>query len=900
MAFAAVVSLKQTIERILLLPPRSKILLPNSEMKLISDELSYLQSFLEAISPPQSSSSSKSVEAFERQIKDVVHKLEDLIDFHVSDQFLSSSGSAADDGLTFVFSQQLLEFRQEVSSFTKILKTKEECHINRQSQRQSDSSASETTLSRIDYGGKKKKIVGLGKELRELSHWVLSDTYGRCSTMLVVGMAGIGKTIVVKQVYDDPEVKVHFDRCLYVTLGPHYQLKETLLLLLDQLKVDNEDLREDSSEDSLSKLVYQILLGKRYLVVLDDVWNTHIREEIKHYLPDEVNQSRIIITSRMRDFIERDGIYGLFIEIPFLNDVESWNLLRDLVFTTTGGSCSPQLEKIGKEIAKKCEGLPLAIIEVGKLLRKKEKTVEEWQFIADKEDPLTIKSDDNTPLSNALLLSYTMLPQYLKVYFLYMSVFPKGYEISRSKLTKLLVAEGILEPQKSKNLEETADECLNELISHSVVMKKKQRSRGKRTTKTCKLHFTFRNLCVNEAKSENFFHVINKYPDSFPEGIDSQRRLCAHNNIVLGFEQAHIWMESVSGARSLLCYGPKQQYPIRLYLPFRLLKVLDAVSMRFYEFPHQVVELFHLRYLAVTSNGEIPASISRLSNLEILIIHWHHRVIKSSNSPVYLPVEIWKLHKLKHLVCMGFDLPDPSPANDDSLILEKLLTISGVGAHSCTKRVLTRIPNLTKLGIRIETKDDDETAAVEALSFLGGGDRFASVYEEFESFKCVVINPRLVRCRVIPNFPANISKISLSGCGFPWENMRVIAELPNLRVLKLRWCAFSGPVWEMRRKNRYALFNGLEFLLMEDLDIEQWRVESEQFPNMNRLIIRHCYKLTAIPIFQFQYSLKMEVDGCSPLVTQQLISEKKLHWAYFDLRIKFSVDGDDDDGDEKP
>ncbi|EYU29791.1 hypothetical protein MIMGU_mgv1a017786mg, partial [Erythranthe guttata] len=522
-------------------------------MKLIFEELSYLQSFLKAISPPQSSRN-KRVDAFERQIKDAVHKLEDLIDFHISDQFLSAS----DDGLTFVFSQQLLEFRQEVSSFTnKILKTKEEYDINRQNQQQSDFSASETTLSRIvDYGGtKKKKIVGLGKELRELKHW----------------------TIVLKQVYDDPEVIDHFDRRLFVTLGLHYQLKETLLLVLDQLKADNEDIREDS----LSKLVYQILLGKRYLIVLDDVWNTHIREELKHYLPDEVNQSRIIITSRMRDFNE------LFIEIPLLNDAESWNLLRDLVFTTTGGSCSPQLEKIGKEIAKKCEGLPLAIIEVGKLLRKKEKTVEEWQFIADKEDPLTIKSDDNTPLSYALLLSYTMLPQYLK--------------ISRSKLTKLWVAEGFLEPQKNKCLEETADECLKELISPSVVLKKRRGSKGKRTTKTCKLHFTFRNLYVNEAKSENFFHVINKYPDSFPEGIDSQRRLCAHNNIVLGFEQAHIWMESlpVPGVRSLLCYGPKQRYPIRLYLPFRLLKVLDAVSMRFYEFPHQVVELFHLRYLAV-------------------------------------------------------------------------------------------------------------------------------------------------------------------------------------------------------------------------------------------------------------------------------------------------------------
>ncbi|KAL7098426.1 hypothetical protein ACP275_09G017400 [Erythranthe tilingii] len=888
MAFAAVVSLKQTIDRILLLPPKSKILIPNSEMKLISDELSYLQSFLEAISPPQSSRST-TVNAFERQIKikDVVHKLEDLIDFHISDQFLSGSEiSADDDSSTSAFSHHLLEFRQEITSFTKTFETDEEYSINEQNQQQSDDSLDSETaaLSRTDYGGKKKKMVGLGKELRKLQGWVLSDVEGCCTMMLIVGMAGIGKTTLVKQVYENPHVMEHFQQRIFVSVGPQYQLKQILLLVLDQLKVDYG---EGLSEDSLSELVYKILFGKRYLVVLDDVWNTHISKELERFLPTEVNQSRIIITSRMLDFVDHGRIYGHFVEVPLLNDDESWKLLHDIVFTSNERPANFQLEKIGKKIAKKCDGLPLAIIEVGKLLLKTEKTVQEWSIIAEQEDPLVIKSDDNTPLSKALLLSYTMLPQYLKVCFLYMSVFPKGYEISRSKLTTLWAAEGFLEPQKGKTLEETADECLRELVSQSVVLRKKLRSVGKRTTKICRLHFTFRNLCVNEAKSESLFRIIKKYADSFQADIYSQRRLCTHNNIVLGFEQVHTRMESVSGARSLLCFGPKQQYPIRLYLPFRLLKVLDAVSMRFYEFPHHVVELVHLRYFAITFDGEIPASISRLSNLEVLIIHRHHRIIKYSNSPVYLPVEIWKLHKLKHLECMGFDLPDPSPANDDSLILEKLLTVSGVGAHSCTKTILARIPNLTKLGIRIETTTlENHAAAVETLSFLGG-DHFASIYDEFESFKCAIVNPTLVRSQIVPNFPANIKKISLSGCGFPWRNMRAIGELPNLVVLKLRWYAFSGPEWEIEGE-----FPKLKVLLMEDLDIENWGAKHNHFPALERLIIRHCYKLKEIPLLLTDCGLDtVEVDDCCPSVTRNLQTKQKINrCCYIQIRIQFSGD----------
>ncbi|GFP88498.1 putative late blight resistance protein homolog r1b-8 [Phtheirospermum japonicum] len=157
-------------------------------------------------------------------------------------------------------------------------------------------------------------------------------------------------------------------------------------------------------------------------------------------------------------------------------------------------------------------------------------------------------------------------------------------------------------------------------------------------------------------------------------------------------------MESVSNARSLLCFGPQHPHPLRMYLHFPSLRILDALAIRFYKFPHQAVQLVELTYLAITYDGEIPASISELRNLETLIVHRHHLSLKSSAAPVYLPMVIWELSKLKHLQCMGFDLPHPTKEYgfDGSVILENLSTLSGVSAHSCYHGVLERMPNLMK------------------------------------------------------------------------------------------------------------------------------------------------------------------------------------------------------------
>ncbi|KAI3450208.1 hypothetical protein Pfo_006873 [Paulownia fortunei] len=823
MAYAAVVSLKQTIERLRLLnPSQSRILLPDFPRGFINEQLRYLQSFLEKISSLQSSNR---VDALERQIKDAAQKFEDLMESHISDRFLSESERSGDDSLTSVFSQELLKVQQEISSLAQKLKTKEE--YNTEDQQPSNSFSADAVSSRIDSGGK-NKMVGLHDELMRLKVW-LGSPLPELEVMSIVGMAGIGKTTLAKQIYYDSNVLSTFSHHFFVIIGPKYQLKELLLLVLDQIGFHSDDMH-DKNDKELGQYLYSFLQGSRYLIVLDDIWNIQVWNELKQFFPDDFNRSRIILTTSLVDVAHFASIDKNILRIRFLNDGESWDLLREMVFTTEE-SCHPQLEKIGKKIAIKCEGLPLAI-----------KTVESWNKVAKNENLLIIRTDDDTPISKAPSLSYKQLPQHLKACFLYMGVFPQNYEIPASKLIKLWVSEGFFEPQMSKSTKEMAEVCLDDLVSRSLVLVRQPSSRGR--TKTCRIHFVFRSLCVNEAQNENFFYVIKKYADSFPEGTNSQRRLCMHNNTVLGIKKVHSSMESVSAAHSLLCFGQQPQHPLRVYLHFKLLRVLDALAIRFYKFPHEVLKLVHLRYLAIMYDGELPASISRLWNLEVLIVR-RHQSIKFPNAPMYLPIEIWKLHGLRHLECMGFDLPDPSTAPrgingdgfDDSLMLEKLLTLSGVSAHSCTHGVLARMPNLMKLGIRIEATQD----AIETFSFFGD----FTYLHLLESFNCIVMNPGLGSQVVsfIPAFPINLTKMTLRGCEFSWEDMIYIGELPNLEVLKLRCHAFRGPEWKQCDGN----FLRLKFLLLEDLDIEHWRADPQHFPLLTRLIIRHCYKLREIP-----------------------------------------------------
>lgn len=854
MAYAAIILVKQTIRG--LLNGSDQSLIPDGELKSINDGLCSVQSILESVSYLEGGERD---DASRKEIKFLASELEDLISFRTSE-------CSRDESLTRASSQELLRVKQQLIDHAKTLKT-EKCQqpsetLNTEEKQQpSGSFAADVVPVRTGFGWN-NEMVGLVTELIQIQNWLLHDSE-QLDVISIVGRSGIGKTTLAKKIYEDQHVSSKFSQKFFVTIGQKYELKEFLLYLIDHMGIciPGIQLRDDIE---IGVFLHRHLVGRKYLIVLDDIRNSLAWEKVKNlFQNDGKSGSRIILTTTQQDVAGNASTNQYFLKVPFLNEDQSWTLLKQIIFTT-GEACPFQLEKLGKKIAKNCDGLPRAIVSTANSLRNT-RTVEYWSRVSEDTFLLSTTRDDST-----FLEAYNQLPQHLKECFLYMGVFPPNYDIPTSKLLKLWAAEGLVRPQEGKPLEETAREYLNDLVSRNLVSVCKQSSRGR--TKTCRIHFLDRKVCVREAKRENFFHVISKYEDSLEEGLKSQSRLCIYNNVVLALKDVHSAMEEYTAeVHSLLCVGPQHQHWLPVYLSFMMLKVLDALTIRFHEFPLQVLQLVELKYLAITYDRQLPAPISKLQNLEVLIVHRFQRV-RLSDSSVYLPVEIWTLRKLKHLECTGFELPDPANGINNSLLLEELLTLAGVSVHSCRQGVFAGIPKLSKLRIWVESTGD----AAEAFSFFCNS---TGICPALDSFKCNVVirGPPTQVASPIPAFPGaeNLKKITLSRCGFSWEHMKIIGGLPNLEVLKVRCYAFRGSEWE----TKLGEFLKLKFLLLEDLDIEQWTLNDDyedwetgyeqHFPELEHLIFRHCYSLVEIPenIIDFPALQTIELDNCSGSVT---------------------------------
>ncbi|KAL0385145.1 UNVERIFIED_CONTAM: putative late blight resistance proteinR1A-10 [Sesamum radiatum] len=606
MAYAAVISLKLTIQRLV---ESSQIPIPSPVPEII--ELAYEKvESLQELFTLEDGSNNERVKAVEREIREAACRLEDALESaHVSNQrFLSKSQTLDGDEMNYL----AMEVKEEISLFTETVEKIKEQFRNTLVQPEEYEEAIEKVIpSRTDhFVGMKSKIFGLDSDLIKLKDLLIRGYERTLGIVSIVGMAGIGKTTLAKEVYRDPNIFSHFDCCAFVSIGPEYRLREILLCILAQIHPGRFVYDKD-----FASLMYLELIYRRYLIVLDDVWNVKVWDELKIYFPNNAHSSRIMLTTRIEEVAHLASCYAVH-KMRLLNEKDSWNLLCEKVFDEEN-SCPPQLEKAGKKIAEKCEGLPLAIIVIGRHLSKAEKTPKYWSKVAERECSNIIGAD--AEMSKVLYLSYKYLPQHLKACFLYMGVFPRDYEIPPSKLINLWCAEGFLEPNRTKTTEDHAMLCLEDLVSRSVVLVRQQSTIGR--IKTCRLHSVFQHLCIQEASKDKFFHVLDGYAN---QGIESQRRFCTHNNVLFGIKDVYKSMASISNARSLLCTGAHHQYPVPMCLHFSLLRVLDALTIRFYSFPIELVKLIQLRYLSFTYNGKLYIQTPESSVLNSPSIPKHH------------------------------------------------------------------------------------------------------------------------------------------------------------------------------------------------------------------------------------------------------------------------------------
>ncbi|KAL7145298.1 hypothetical protein ABFS83_07G071800 [Erythranthe nasuta] len=644
----------------------------------------------------------------------------------------------------------------------------------------------------------------------------------------IVGVGGIGKTTLARNAYHDPLIIEHFHVRAWATVSQDHKARDLVQRLLASI---NESITTDD--------VYKSLKGKRYLIVLDDMWSTTAWDDVRRIFPDDNNGSRIILTTRLSDVAAYPDSSSHLYKMDLLGEDQSWNLLRKQVFNEKDFPL--ELEIIGKEIARNCGGLPLAIVVIAGVLSKVRKTEASWKKIAENVKSAIAKEEDGM-FEEILSLSYNHLPHHLRPCFLYMGAFSEDHDINVSKLIKLWVAEGFVKPSSVyRSLEEAAkEEYLEDLVKRSLVTVSKRKSDGKITS--CRVHDLMRELCIRKSSEEKF--LIHVTDGQVP--IENQRRIFINHGDLKCLSNVRR-----STTRTILSFV-RGKAPTRSFRYFRLLRILElflnAQDVR--TIPPQVFNLFHLRYLALSCPIEIPPAISKLSNLQTLIIHPNEIVMYKDPykfiCKLSLPREIWRMRKLRHLVCYVFgELPNPPEEGESaSCGLENLQILWEVSDLTCTKSILKMMPNVKALAIDYTGEKEYH---LENLVHL----------KQLERLK-ITVSYLLWGSKVIPVFPKTLKWLTIRGWGRPWSDMTIIGSLPNLQVLKIRWNGFFGETWETSE----GQFLELQHLVIDLSNLKYWVSESDHFPKLKRLRLRQCRYLKEIS------------DGIGEIPTLELIEAK--------------------------
>ncbi|XP_031100369.1 putative late blight resistance protein homolog R1A-4 isoform X2 [Ipomoea triloba] len=350
-------------------------------------------------------------------------------------------------------------------------------------------------------------MVGNNNALEEIKDKLTNSSKER-EVISITGMGGIGKTTLAKNVYEDKDIKRHFDIQAWITVSQSYSLDDLLRVLLQSIDVSSPTEEQSAGTFELKDKVRKLLLGKRYLIAIDDIWSTQVWEDLKICFPSEKrNGSRVLLTTRLTNVATHASSGGLPFSMPTLSKEESWDLFCKKVFAK--GSCPPSIEfeEIGRDIVMKCKGLPLSIMVIAGILSKAEMKVEDWENVA-KDVALSSTLFEEQNCEEILLLSYNHLPENLKTCFLYLGVFPEDYEIPARRLVGHWVVQGFVEDDEAlvaNNKEEVARQKLQDLIDRNLILVEKRGWSGR--IKTCKIHDLTHEMCLRLAKGKNILHI---------------------------------------------------------------------------------------------------------------------------------------------------------------------------------------------------------------------------------------------------------------------------------------------------------------------------------------------------------------------------------------------------------
>ncbi|RWR76928.1 putative disease resistance protein [Cinnamomum micranthum f. kanehirae] len=645
-------------------------------------------------------------------------------------------------------------------------------------------------------------LIGMQESMATLKEQLINEEARRC-VISIVGMGGSGKTTLAKKVYRD--VKDNFDCHAFIYLSQQYKITNVLINIMECVKSLSLEEKEKSNEEDLRKKLRNHLSERRYLIVIDDIWTMEAWDELKLFLPDGLSKSRVMLTTRNKEVaLHADNVIDHHY-IRLLNEDESWELFHKKIFPK-GVVCPLELMETGKKILAKCGGLPLAIVVLGGLLSRRDKTFSAWSKVLD--SVTWHLARDPNQCMEILSLSYYDLPHYLKPCFLYLGLFPEDYEIKSKDLIRLWVAEGFIQQRGSEIMEDVAEDYLEELIGRSMIQVARMRSNG--SVSTCRIHDLLHDLSKSEARQLNFFEICGD--NDTTSSPSSLRRVALHRNM----DEYEVINRSVATLRSMLCFSDSIiHFSSLFYRSGKLLRVLhvDIADLHANVLPTEIEAAAHLRYLRVYGIRSLPSSVNTLSNLQVVIL---------SIDGGILPSAIWDLERLRHLYAYNWDI-DGRPRLNNFRNLQTLCLNTG----SWIEDGLEKLTNLRKLGISGDVRSPHKALfdAIEKWSNLRSLRLFGS--SSIPPFVSFAHHQNLYKIHLggpienLPKMPSDLAKLTMYGSQLQENAIEILEKLQNLRILKL----LNGSYRSEKMICSSGGFPRLESLELDCSNLKDWTVE---------------------------------------------------------------------------
>ncbi|KAB2607254.1 disease resistance protein RGA4 [Pyrus ussuriensis x Pyrus communis] len=828
------------------------------------------------------------IEAWVKKLKDIAHDAEDVLDeleYEGYRRKVEIQNHMKKKVLNFFSLSNPLAFRLQMApKFQKInaslVDLKSEASLLGLVSKNKDATSQGIRWGRQTdaFFGKDEIPVGRKADVSKIVTTLTDSKYNKenLAVMAIVGMGGLGKTTLAKSIYNEDSIDKFFEKKIWISPS-----KDNRNAVLTNLQKELKD--------------------KRYLLVLDDVWNED-KEKWEHLVDclSKLNSSggsKIIVTTRSGNVASIAEKLLPRHELGKLSVDECWSVMKDRAFPNSSAHIAPEFQKIGREIAENCGGVPLVAKILGGILHTK-KSIEEWSLFKNSRiwNNLPKGEDGIMPV---LKLSFDNLESpSLKQCFAYCSMFKKDFEIQRDHLIQLWMAQGLLHPSfgESKDMEEIGNEYFDILLQSSLFQDATMDYQG--IISTCKMHDRVHDMAELVSKSESLLGDLC--------GRDNTLEI-RHVARVSTSTLENIPARSVGKFRSL--FSDDGKVPTNILPQFKALRVLNLSYAIIEEFPISVGRLKHLRYLDIsnTSFRALPKSIGKLYNLQTL---------RATNCALKeFPKELQNLINLRHIY---FDEDIKFPKGISRLNCLRTLPYFSVGneiGHQIEELAGLKqlkgqliVCNLehVKNGEEAKKAKLEDKTKVCHLEFIWTADRLTTDNNEEEDVLEGLRPYPELKSLSIENFMGirfpswmmsgslplnNLKKIQLLGCR-KCEVVPPLGHLPNLTELEIRGMTnlkcigaefYSyGLVHNVATtsKETITLFPTLKVLhIFACDDLIEWKEaplsnlpnRPDTLPLLEELTIERCPSLELIPITQSMASLReLEIECISLQSTSDL------------------------------